>query len=224
MNKPSDWIELNPQQKEKSTRTLDLTLQEDGKLKGTVIYYSTAYDAYKKRVAIKKFNTTDEYAEDFGNKSPKIKVLKAEFTNVDSLDKPLIEKYEVEINIADNLNGSTLVFNPFFWDRIEVNPFKLAERSYPVDMGMQSDERLILTVHLPAQYTVEAPPQIAAISMPDNGGKFITNYESTDNSFTFSHVIQLNKPIYDSSEYPYLKEFYNRIIQSEKAEIVFKKK
>jgi len=37
-------------------------------------------------------------------------------------------------------------------------------------------------------------------------------------------VIQFNKGIYSADEYPYLKEFYNKIIQSEKAEIVFKKK
>jgi len=224
LDKPSFFMDINPPQKEKSTRTLDLTLQDDGSLKGTLINYSSGYDAYKKRTAIKKFNSTDEYVEDFNSKSPKIKVLKSEITNLDSLDNPLIEKYELDINITDKLNGNSLAFNPFFWDRLEINPFKLAERSYPVDLGMPLDERLILTLHLPGTYAVETPPRVVAIGLPDNGGKFITNYEPGENSFTFSHVIQLNKPVYDPGEYPYLKEFYNKIIQSEKAEIVFKKK
>ena len=221
---PSGDMDINPPQKKKSTRTLDLILQDNGILKGSLIYYSSGYDAYLKRQAIKKFNTTDEYVDDFSSKSPRIKVLKSEIINLDSLDNPLIEKYELEINISDKLNGNSLAFNPFFWGRLENNPFKLSERSYPVDLGMPSDERLVLTIHLPPQYTVEAPPQIFSLGIPGNGGKFITNYEPGENSFSFSHIIQLNKPVYDSGEYPYLKELYNKIVQSEKAEIIFKKK
>ena len=224
LDKPSYFMDLNLPQKEKSTKTLDFTLQEDGNLKGTFINYATGYDAYKKRAAIKKFNSIDEYIEDFNSKSPKVKVLKSEITGLDSLDNPLIEKYDLEINITDKLNGNSLAFNPFFWDRLEVNPFTLAERSYPVDLGMPSDERMVLTIHLPNQYTVEKPPQTIALGLPGNAGKFITNYEPGENSFSFSHIIQLNKSLYDSGEYPYLKEFYNKIVQSEKAEIIFKKK
>jgi cell fate (sporulation/competence/biofilm development) regulator YlbF (YheA/YmcA/DUF963 family) len=36
--------------------------------------------------------------------------------------------------------------------------------------------------------------------------------------------MQLNKSIYAKEEYPYLKELYNKVIQSEKAEVIFKKK
>jgi hypothetical protein len=79
-------------------------------------------------------------------------------------------------------------------------------------------------MHLPAQYIVEAPPQIMNVELPNNGGRFLTSYLPGDNSFTFSNEIQFNKSIYSSAEYPYLKELYNKIIQSEKAEMVFKKK
>jgi len=220
----SDWQDINPPQKQKTTRTLDFTLQPNGKLRGTFVRYSTGYDAYIKRIAIKKFNTIDEYTDDFNSKSPKIKVLKAEILNADTLDQPLIEKYDLEVDIADKLNGDRLAVNPFFWDRIDVNPFKLEDRSYPVDLGMPSDERLTFIIHLSDSYIVETPPQAIAIGMPNNGGKFITNYQQENNSLIFSHIIQLNNPTYRPDEYPYLKEFYNKIIQSEKGEIILKRK
>jgi hypothetical protein len=223
LDKPSYWIDLDLPQRQKSTRSLDLTLQEDGKLKGTMVTYSFGYDAYLKRLAIKKFNNTDEYVEKLGEASPKLKIIKSEILNLDSLDNPVIEKYEIEFNAFNKLDNR-IAFNPFLWDRVEENPFKLDERSYPVDWGMPSDDRLILTVHLPAQYAVETPPQTVAVAMPDNGGKFLTDYQPDNDAFTFSHVIEFNKGIYSPDEYPYLKEFYNKIIQSEKAEIVFKKK
>jgi Transglutaminase-like superfamily len=224
LNKPSYWMDLNLPQKEKSTSTLDFTLQEDGKLKGSITNYFIGYEAYKRRVAIKKFNTTDEYVEDLNNKLPKFKILKSEITNLDSLDLPLGEKYDAEINVYDKLSGGKLSFNPFFLHRIITNPFKLANRTFPVDWGMASDNRVILIIHLPAQYMVETPPQIMSMALPNDGGKFLTSYEPDNNTFTFSSIIQFNKSIYSSEEYPYLKELYNKIIQSEKAELIFKKK
>jgi hypothetical protein len=223
LDKPSYWIDLNLPQKEKSMQTLDLTLSENGKLKGTLIKYSIGYEAYKERVEIKKYNSADEYIEKLNAQSPKLKILKSEILGLDSLDQPITEKYDVEFDAYNKL-ANNLSFNPFFWDQIKTNPFKLDERTFPVDRGMALDERLTLTIHLPAQYAIEAPPQNFAVSLPNNGGKFLTNYEPDNNTFTFSNIIQLNKAVYSSGEYPYLKEFYNKIIQSEKSEIVFKKK
>ncbi|MDB5147434.1 MAG: hypothetical protein JWQ57_1454 [Mucilaginibacter sp.] len=224
LNKPSYWVELTSQQKAATTRSFELTLLDNGKLKGTIVNYYKGYDAFEKRKAIKKFNTTDEYVEDFDEKQPKLKVLNYEITNLDSLDNPLREKFEVEIDAFDNLNHDKLSFNPFLWEKRTTNPFKLAERDYPVDWAFASDKRLILVMHLPQQYVVETPPQVVAYSLPNKGGMFATTFETQDNTFTFSNITQLNKSVYDSAEYPYLKEFFNKIILAEKADMIFKKK
>ncbi|MBK0379182.1 DUF3857 domain-containing protein [Mucilaginibacter segetis] len=224
LDKPSYWIDLGKEQRKSSTSSLDLTLQSDGKLKGTITIYSSGYQGYEKRSAIKKFNTLDEYIENIDEKLTKTKILKADVINVDSLDSPLEEKYEVEIDAFDNLDHNRLSFNPFIFDRITVNPFKLNERNYPVDWGMPSDDRFILTMHLPAEYAIESSPDGIALALPNQGGKFITNFTGNSNSFTFSNVLQFNKSVYAPEEYPYLKELYNKIISTERAEIVFKKK
>ncbi len=225
MDKPSYWIKIVNPQTQSNTYTLDLTLQENGKLKGTFSSYSKGYAAYEKRKAIKKFNTVDEYVENFDEKLTRVKITKSNITNVDSLNLPLTETYEVEIDAFDNLNHAKLSFNPFIFDRIVINPFKLIERNYPVDWGMQSETRFVLNMKLPDGYIVENPPQNVAVAMPKNAARFTLVYDgSGDNAFTFSHAIQFNKSIYESDEYPYLKELYNRIILSEKTEIVFKKK
>ncbi len=224
LDKPSYFVDMNLPQKEKNTYNLDLTLQSDGKLKGTIMHYSFGYEGYKKRKEIKKSNTFDEYVESLNEKSPKVKIIKSEITNMDSLDLPLGEKYEVEINLLDKTNSDQLAFNPFFMDKIDTNPFKLTSRLFPVDWGMSSEDVFILNMHLPAQYVIDSPPQAVAESLPNGGGKFITSYEPGDNSFTFSNVIQFNKSVYSPQEYPYLKELYNKIILSEKSEMIFKKK
>ena len=223
LDKPSYWVDLETKQREVITYAFDLTLQDNGKLKGNMLVISSGYDAYLGRKNIKKFNTTDEYVENLGERLIKFKILNSEITNLDSLDKPLQEKYDVEIEAYNNINRNRLIFNPFILNRQKVNPFKLAERTYPVDWGMPSEERYLMLVHLPKDYSLENPPQNAAFAMPNQGGKFLIAFDADGNSFTVSHVTQFTKSIYTPEEYPYLKELYNKIIQAEKTELVLKK-
>ena len=225
MDKPSEWIDLAASnQKKNTTSNLDLTLQPNGKLKGTITIYSGGYDAYEKRKEIKKFNSVDEFVENLDEKLGKVKILKSKILNLDSLAAPLGENYEVEIDVFDNLNHNRFSFNPVLFDRLTANPFKLEERTYPVDWGMPSGKRFILTMHLPAGYAIDSAPQSVSIGLPNQGGKFITDVAGDAATFTYSSIIQFNKSIYTTEEYPYLKELYNKIIASEKADIVFSKK
>jgi hypothetical protein len=224
LDKPSYWIDLVATQKKNTTTNLDLTLQPNGKLKGTISNYYTGYDAYEKRKAIKKFNSFDEYVENLDEKLVKVKILKSEVLNLDSLNSPLGEKLEVEIDVFSSMNHDRFSFNPMLFDRYVSNPFKLAERSYPVDWGMPSNKRYILNMHLPDGYVIESAPQAVSVGLPNKGGQFLTDFTREGSNFTYSNVIQFNKSIYYPEEYPYLKELYNKIIASEKADIVFSKK
>ncbi|OCX53642.1 DUF3857 domain-containing protein [Mucilaginibacter sp. PPCGB 2223] len=224
LNKPSYWIDMVSPQKRSTTMNLDLTLQDNGKIKGTITTYSLGYAAYEKRRAIKKFNSVDEYVENLGEKDSKFKILKSEITDLDSLDKPVTEKYEVEIDAYNNLNHENISFNPAFWDHTSVNPFKLNERSYPVDLGSASEDKMVVTLHYPANFEITAQPAAVAIALPIKGGRFLTDINIADNTLSYSQIEQFNKAIYSPEEYPYLKEFFNKMIQNQKANVVFHKK
>ena len=224
LDKPSYWVDMITPQRENTTYNFNLTLQDDGKLKGTLIRYSSGYSGYLKRAEIKKFNSTDEYVEHVAEEMPKIKILKSSVVNIDSLDMPVGETYDVEMSPSIAGSKDNIRFSPFLLDQIKTNPFKLAQRDFPVDWGMPSEDRFIVTINLPAQYTIENPPQPLSIALPNHGGNFITEYQSDGNAITFSYVTKISKSVYSPEEYPYLKELYNKIILAEKNEIVFKKK
>jgi len=224
LDKPSYWIDMNTPQREKTTYTFDLTMQEDGKMKGTIIRYSTGYSAYLKRAEIKKFNSIDEYLEKIEESSHSFKIVKSSVANVDSVDAAIAETFDVEFKAVDKMINGRIGFNPFVLDQVTTNPFKLAQRMFPVDLGMPSEERYIVTVHLPAQYIIETPPQTTSFGLPNKGGNFLTDFQSEGSVFTFSYITRINNPVYSPEEYPYLKELYNKIILAEKADLVFKKK
>ncbi|WP_457127019.1 transglutaminase domain-containing protein [Mucilaginibacter sp. HD30] len=224
LDKASYWVDITTPNTQNTTRVFDLTLSVEGKLIGKMTNYSRGYSAYQKRQAIKKFNTLDEFVENLDERLTKTKIKKFEINGIDSLDATLTEIYEVEMDGYEGVGNERLSFNPFIFNQITTNPFKLNSRSYPVDWGMPSEERFILNMKLPEGFVIENPPQNTSAALPNQGGMFIVAYTELGNSFSLSHVTQFKKSIYVPDEYPYLKELYNKIILSEKNEMVFKKK
>jgi len=224
LNKPSYWTDLKASQKESKVYSLELKLAETGKITGTITGYSMGYEAYNKRVAIKKFNSTEEYVENMDEKMPKTKIVKFDIRNIDSLQNPLVETYEVEIDAYDNLNKQQISFNPYFINPVEVNPFKLSSRSYPVDWGAPSDIRIHVNLSYPESFEPVIQPANVGLALPDGGGKYIAGVERVGNHLTISQMTQLNKSIYEPDEYPALKELFNKIVQTQKSEVIFKKK
>lgn len=223
LDKPSYWIDMVASQKETKLFNADLILQDNGKLVGTITKISMGYEAFNKRKTIKSFNSVDEFVEDFDEKWPKTKILKSQIVNLDSLDNSLNEIYTVEMDAFDNLNSDKFYFNPFFLNRLIENPFKLSKRSYPVDLGAMVDTRININVTLPKKFSLVGQPDDLALSLPNEGGKFVSSTLKEDNKFRFSETKLLNKSIYAPEEYASLKEFYNKIVQLQKTDIVFQK-
>lgn len=223
LKKPSYWYDLKASQKESTKYVLNAELTADGKLKGKLTTYSLGYAALKKRQRLVAANSVDEYVEKLDEQMPGISILKHSIENVDSLDNTLVEDYEIEMKVFDNLNADQSYFNPFFINRITKNPFNLNERTYPVDMGAASEERITMIIKLPANISVIDKPKDMSMALTENGGKYLASTSMQDDSFVFNEMLQFNKPIYESEDYLSLKEFYSRIIQSQKTDIVFKK-
>ncbi|MCZ4223046.1 DUF3857 domain-containing protein [Pedobacter rhodius] len=222
LKKPSYWIDMVAGRKTSTSYIMQGKLGIDGKIKGTIITHSTGYAALTKRKEIKKYNSPDEYVEKLDDRLAKIKILKQEIQNIDSVENALTETYEVEFSPVANATEGDLYFNPFFINPVTKNPFNLNVRTYPVDLGAASDERVTINIALPGKYTINEKPKDLAIGLPNAGGKYVLKTLVEDDVFSFSQILQFNKAIYEAEEYPYLKEFYSKIIQNEKADVSLK--
>jgi len=222
--KSSYWINLETPDKYKTITSFDMTLLNDGKITGIITKYSFGYAAYNQRTAIKKFNTVNEFIENMDESLPTVKILRSDISNLDSLNLPLIEIYNIEINNADKFNHERVEFIPSFWSRITRNPFILAQRNYPVFLGYTTDEKVMLTMHLPDSFEITDHPIGLDVALPEKGGSFSTAFQSNPGIFNYSEQLKLDKITYSPEEYPYLKELYNKLIQTQKATIIFEKK
>lgn len=223
LKKPSYWYDLSSGQKDYTRYNFTATLAKDGKIKGELITYSTGYSALKKRKEIEAAGSIAEYVEKLDEKMPKISITQHEINNLDSLNLPLIEKFELVLNSYEAGDLSQIFFNPFFIERVSKNPFNLSERTYPVDLGAASERRVTILLTVPEDYAIADQPKDISIGLPDNGGRYLTSTNFSDHVITFNQLLQLNKPIYDPTEYFSLKEFYSQMIQNQKTDIILKK-
>ncbi|TDQ12096.1 DUF3857 domain-containing protein [Pedobacter metabolipauper] len=224
LTKPSYWYDLKASQKESTNYMLNATLDADGKIKGTLTTYSSGYAALDKRIQISKSTSTDDFVEKLDERMTGMTITDHKIENLDSLDQPVIETYEIEMNAFDHMDQEQLFYNPFIISRITTNPFNLNERTYPVDLGSASESRIMINIKMPENFTLADKPQDVVISLPNSGGKYATAIALNNNFLSVSQILQMNRSMYAPEEYLSLKEFYSRIVQLQKTDILLKTK
>ena len=220
--KESSWIKLKPKYNTSVSTITKLDLNEDGVFTGDLMIRKTGYLASKQRKII-SLKSEEDYLENFETKNQDIEVENYNVKQLDILDKPLQEIFKVRFETNENL-GTKIRINPFLFDQIKKNPFKLKERNYPVDFAFTKRSNYYLSLTIPEKYTIIKLPENKAISLPNKGGSFILNTVKKGNLITISVRMSILKSHYSVQEYYALKEFYKQIIISESAYITLERK
>ncbi|MGN7204041.1 DUF3857 domain-containing protein [Pedobacter sp. SAFR-022] len=221
--KPSYWYDVTASQKDAVKYNFVATLEADGKIKGTLYTFSSGYNAFRKRERIAEAGSVEAFVQQLDDQNPSFSITKHEVFNVDSLDRILEERYEVTMEQFEGTDYDKLFFNPNFLNRIGTNPFNLNERSYPVDMGSATETRVSMILNLPQNFVLAEAAKDMGLGLPENGGRYQTQTKLEDKVLSFSALFQLNKPVYSPEEYLSLKEFYSKIIQQQKIDLILQK-
>ncbi len=220
-DRQTSWEALTTSDKFKRVCYVKLRLDNDGNWTGSVQNTYAGYEALVKRREILSLTNQDEYQRKLGNKVSDFTISKLEIKNLENKSEPLTEIVEIEM---ESLSGtSTLMFNPFFIHKREINPFKSSERLYPVDFGSTTDDRITINIELPESVQVVNLPERIALALPNDGGRFIFDARQEGRMIVISSWLSLNKPIFSSGEYHYLKELFSRIVQVQNTDIIFRK-
>jgi hypothetical protein len=221
-NEESNWVVLNPKVKTTRMTNAKLVLSENGELSGDLMIRRTGYYAFNHR---EKINTLSEekYLENFESKSTDLEVDEYKVIGKDLLDKPTQEVFKITYPSDENMTDKYRI-NPFLFERIKNNPFKLKQRNYPVDFAYPKRNSFSLRLQIPENYTVTQLPKDVAFSLPNKGGNFVLKTVQKDNMINLYIRMNINKKTYSSEEYYALKEFFNQIVIAENSYITLKKK
>jgi Domain of Unknown Function with PDB structure (DUF3857)/Transglutaminase-like superfamily len=221
--KPSYWYDIVPTEKRKEVAIINLTLDATGSLKGTLEYAYYGYEAYEKRGEQASYNNDEEYLAELKKKMKLVTVNSFEMSGLDIYDPKVVHKFDVEIEALDQL-GDGFTLNPFFMERMERNPFKLSERLYPVNFGAPQEYTVILNLTYPESFLLVEKPEKTALTIPGGGGKFLFDILDNGSKATMTYSLSLNRAVYSSVEYKYLKELFNRVIQVQNSDWLFVRK
>ena len=145
--------------------------------------------------------------------------------HIDSLtnyDMPLGIKYALDYNPE---KADILYINPLFGEGYKKNPFKSAERAYPVEMPYATDETFILNMEVPDGYEVDELPKQIMVKLDDAGKSFFEYRIQADRgTVALRSRVKLDRAYYEPDEYVNLREFFNLIVKKHNEQIVFKKK
>tara|TARA_B100000795_G_C22803435_1_gene443265 strand:- start:2787 stop:4736 length:1950 start_codon:yes stop_codon:yes gene_type:complete len=218
----SYWTVLKPKMKTSKNVGAKLSLNEEGVFTGDLVINRKGYLASNQRKSITR-KSSDDYLDDFETKNQDVEVDDYNVKNLDNYYKPLQENLKIRVEMSEAL-GNKIRINPFLFDRIKENPFKLKERNYPIDFAHSRKNNYYLKLEVPVAYNIVRLPKSKAFSLPNNGGRFILKTVKNGNTITVNVRLNILKSFYPANEYNALKEFYKQIIISESGYILLEKK
>jgi hypothetical protein len=219
-----DWVELTGFGKSDVQYFSNLEIDATGTLKGSLNVKRSGYSALGFRNKISDFNTVDKYYENFTEKQPDWEITDHQLEGLNELENPVVETIELELNNESVFAGDRIYISPVIFNPDEENPFKLKERKYPVDFGYKFNETEMTMLTIPEGYMVEEMPEAVSLSLPDQKAVFLFNITKVgENMIQTVSNVKFSQSVFFAEDYEALKEFYNRIIEKHKQQIILKK-
>jgi hypothetical protein len=141
--------------------------------------------------------------------------------DIDNYESPLHINYTIKMGEG---NGDIIYFDPMMKEGYRENPFKSAERSYPVEMPYKMNETYSFYIDIPAGYLVDELPASTKVMLNDNDGYFEYVITKSDAGINMRSKIKLEKATFPPEDYQTLRNFFALVVKKQSEQIVFKKK
>ena len=222
--KKPEWIDLVPPVS-KAMRIFNGTLDENGNLHLKARERHEGYFAVQHREQIAEDQRGAFLQRKWRELFPEAQLPTPSFDATEQNASPLSISYEVELPGLAQAVGDFLYFNPILTPFFSENPFKLAERNFPIDLGYPIDLQSIYLIDLPEGYAIEELPESARVTLPDGGGRFdYMASETQPGQIQVIHKINLSQFRFLPEEYANIKEYFDIMLQRQGEQIVLKKK
>lgn len=216
----SDWIEIKPSTPSNIFYQAKLKFDEDEALVGSIKSKRTGYHAFYKKKAY--YANSNDYLDKLENNFPYLKISDFKITSKGKTSKDFKEAYNLEYHFDEA--GNNIYLNPFFVKFFNENPFKLQERTYPIDFGYKDSYFYMFEIELKDNYKVVELPKSHNIVLPNNTGQLLFSSQKLGNNVILSFKIVFKQAIYQAEYYEYLKEFMNKVVDIQNNTIILLEK
>jgi hypothetical protein len=175
--------------------------------------------SYDLREKLVKVNKDDFFKDIKKGYSFDINLSNSTFDSLQVYEQPVTIKYDLKFDASEDI----IYLNPIFTEAQNENPFKAAERKYPVEMPYSVNETYVLRMDVPKGYKVEELPKSTRVKFNDNEGMFEYLITNQDGIIQLRSKVQLNRATFDPEDYQSLRDFFSHIVKKHSEQIVLKK-
>lgn len=221
--KGSKWIDIKAKDISSTQRKMNLKLDaDDTSIIGTIENTYQGYHAYVKKKTY--FSNNEEYQTKLESRYEDLDISNYSVTSEEKSSRTFTESFDIDF-IDLNIVDDKIYLDPILIKFFKTNPFKLQERTYPIDFGYKNSYVNSIQIDLGNTYEIETLPKNGNFRLPENGGMLIYSTKVTDNKLMLFFRLSFNKPLYPALYYEALKELMNTAVNFEnKTIIVLKKK
>ena len=211
--KNGKWIKLLGNEKNHMREFYDLTLDENGTIKGLATITLDGYDAVEFRKLI--YNQSEEgirqeKLSSFGN----MKFSSITTQNLLDINKPLVLTFTLELDHLVHSGKEFSYFRPVYnlFESLENNWIK-EERVYPIDLGCPEFSSLTCVYHLPESFKISELPKSVRLVLPNDDASFTYKISSAGNMLSVDGELSVSKTWIEPREYPAFREFFTQIVK-----------
>lgn len=192
--------------------------EPEGKMKQTPGYY----ESYSLRERVKEKGMDELISSIKKHFGADIDINNFQIDSLDIPDEKIQLGYDIKLKFDDE---DIIYLNPMFGEGYKENPFKSAERTYPVEMPYAMDETYVLRMEVPQGYQVDELPQSIRLNLDDEGSNsFEYIIDHNNGMISLRSRIKLKRSYFLPEEYAFLREFFSMIVSKQNEQIVFKRK
>ena len=207
---------------ERKMTSLMLTTNEKGEMIGQLQQVPGYFQSHEIRETIKEKGQDEFFKTLKKNYGSEADLIDPHIDSLNNLDESVAIRYNFKFNQEKE---DIMYVNPMFAEGYKENPFKSAQRSYPVEMPYASDETYIFSMIVPQGYVVDELPKSIIVKLNDaDDGRFEYIVTETNGTISMRSRIQLKRAYYQPAEYDLLREFFNLVVKTQNEQIVLKKK
>ena len=196
--------------------------EKNGKLSGRMMQDKGYYESYTLRNNIKEKGQDHFFSEIKKGFNADIEITEPSIDSLNQFDQPVAVRYNFDIK---NEKEDIIYFNPLLGEAWKENPFKAAERNYPVEMPYAIDETYLLRLDVPIGYVIDELPKQIMVRLNEEGdGSFEYRLSESGGAISLRSRIRLKRAYFQPEEYEMLREFFNLVVKKHGEQIVFKKK
>lgn len=211
--KGSDWVDLIPVKKDKTTIQAELELNPDLTLKGNIVRNNYDYAALNFRNKYEEYNSEDDFLKNEEEGNPGISITNFNITCIDSLYKPVVENYEVKIKNKITKIGNQYYLYPLLFEQITENPFKSEERVCPVDFIYPSEETYLFKYVIPDNFKIIELPRSQILKNTDKTLSAQFQVSSLGNTIILTYKFNRSAVHFSVEEYAEIRSFYSELIK-----------